>query len=40
MTPKTYKIVKTKTFDKDVARLSDKIWRLDEFLKGAEEVLY
>jgi len=39
MTPKTYKIVKTDSFNKDVTRLSEKIRRLDEFIKGVEEVL-
>jgi hypothetical protein len=39
MTPKTYKVVRTGQFNIDVARLSDKVRRLDEFIKGAEEVL-
>jgi len=39
MTPKTYEIVKTEGFNKDMTRLSAKVRRLDEFIKGVEEVL-
>jgi len=39
MTPKTYKVTRAGTFDVDVTRLSEKVWRLDEFIKGIKDTL-
>jgi hypothetical protein len=39
MTPKTYEIVKTGQFNIDVARLSKKVKRLDEFIVGVSDYL-
>jgi hypothetical protein len=39
MTPRTYKVIRTGQFNIDIARLRDKVGRLDESIKGLEEVL-
>jgi hypothetical protein len=39
MTPKSYEIIRSGSFDRDYSRLSGRISRLDEFIKGVEEVL-
>lgn len=39
MPPKTYKITRAGQFDRDLARLDGQVSRLDEFMKGLEDVL-
>ncbi len=39
MTPKSRRIICSDPFEKDVERLRDKAWRLDECIKGAKETL-
>lgn len=39
MPPKQYEITRVGTFDKDVERIKKHVPRLEEFIKGAEEVL-
>lgn len=39
MTPKTYNVVRTGSFNKDFDRLDAKVERLAEFVRGVEEIV-